>query len=196
MSTRKLIFACALACSASRRRRHGALAETPGLGKPITEGRHRGLEHRCPARRHRPAARQRHGKQGAAIYAQKCALCHGENGVNPAPGFLPLVGPSKFDRIDTMKTVPYYKYATTLFDVMRRSMPFTMPKTLTNDELYALTPISSRSTRSSGEDEVMDAKSLPQVKMPNRDNFIVWDPDKIGLRADSRGAPRHALSCA
>ena len=60
--------------------------------------------------------------QGAAIYSQKCAICHGENGVNPARGYLPMVGPSKFDRIDTMKTVPYYKYATTLFDVTRRSI--------------------------------------------------------------------------
>ena len=48
-----------------------------------------------------------------------------------------MVGPSKFG-IDTMKTVPYYKYATTLFDVMRRSMPYSTPKTLTGDELYAL----------------------------------------------------------
>ena len=47
---------------------------------------------------------------------------------DPARGFLPMVGPSKFDRIDTMKTVPYYKYATTLYDVMRRSMPFPIPK--------------------------------------------------------------------
>jgi len=49
-----------------------------------------------------------------------------------------MVGPTKFDRIETMKTVPYYKYATTLFDVMRRSMPYPIPKTLTGDELYAL----------------------------------------------------------
>ena len=119
-------------------------------------------------------------KQGAPIYAQKCALCHGENGVNPAPGILPLVGPSKFDRIDTMKTVPYYKYATTLFDVTRRAMPYSMPKTLTNEELYALTAYVLWLNKIIGENDVMDAKSLPQVKMPNRDNFIVWDPDKIG----------------
>jgi S-disulfanyl-L-cysteine oxidoreductase SoxD len=78
-----------------------------------------------------------------------------------------------------MKTVPYYKYATTLYDVMRRSMPFPMPKTLTNDELYALSAYILSLNKIIREDEVMDAKSLPQVKMPNRDNFIVWDPDKI-----------------
>ena len=95
-------------------------------------------------------------------------------------GLPPGSGPSRFDRIDTMKTVPYYKYATTLFDVMRRSMPYTMPKTLSSEELYALSAYILALNKIIGEDEVMDAKTLPQVKMPNRDNFIVWDPDKIG----------------
>ena len=118
-------------------------------------------------------------QQGAAVYAQKCALCHGEKGVNPAPGVLPLVGPSKFDRIETMKTVPFYKYATTLFDVIRRSMPYPMPKTLTDQEVYALSAYILSLNKIIGEEEVMDAKRLPLVKMPNRDNFIVWDPDKV-----------------
>jgi hypothetical protein len=74
---------------------------------------------------------------------------------------------------------------------MRRAMPYTMPKTLSNEELYALSAYILALNKIIGEDEVMDAKSLPRVKMPNRDNFIVWDPDKIGydpLRMD--GAPR------
>jgi mono/diheme cytochrome c family protein len=182
MSTRKLLFALilsvlGLACGFGA---GTAVAETPGLGKPITEGDIAAWNiDVLPDGAGLPAGSGT-AKQGAAIYAQKCALCHGENGVNPAPGFLPMVGPSKFDRIDTMKTVPYYKYATTLFDVMRRSMPYPMPKTLTNDELYALSAYILALNKIIGEEEVMDAKSLPQVKMPNRDNFIVWDPDKIG----------------
>jgi S-disulfanyl-L-cysteine oxidoreductase SoxD len=182
MSTRKLLFALilsvlGLACGFGA---GTAVAETPGLGKPITEGDIAAWNiDVLPDGAGLPAGSGT-AKQGAAVYAQKCALCHGENGVNPAPGFLPMVGPSKFDRIDTMKTVPYYKYATTLFDVMRRSMPYPMPKTLTNDELYALSAYILALNKIIGEEEVMDAKSLPQVKMPNRDNFIVWDPDKIG----------------
>jgi S-disulfanyl-L-cysteine oxidoreductase SoxD len=89
------------------------------------------------------------------------------------------VGPSKFDRIETMKTVPFYKYATTLFDVIRRSMPYPMPKTLTDQEVYALSAYILSLNKIIGEEEVMDAKRLPLVKMPNRDNFIVWDPDKV-----------------
>jgi len=66
-----------------------------------------------------------------------------------------------------------------LFDVVRRSMPYQMPKTLTNDELYALSAYILSLNKIIGENDVMDAKTLPQVKMPNRDNFIIWAPDKI-----------------
>lgn len=177
MSTRKPVFALALVLAFGA---GTAVAETPGLGKPITEADITAWNiDALPDGSGLPPGSGT-AKQGAPIYAQKCALCHGEKGVNPARGSLPMVGPSKFDRIDTMKTVPYYKYATTLFDVMRRSMPFPAPKTLTPDELYALSAYILALNKIIGEDEVMDAKSLPQVKMPNRDNFIVWDPDKIG----------------
>jgi cytochrome c len=145
-----------------------------------------GTSRRCPTAK----AGSGTAKLGAAIYSQKCALCHGENGVNPRPGYSPMVGPSKFDRIDTMKTVPYYKYATTLYDVMRRSMPYPIPKTLTSDELYALSAYILFLNKIVGEDEVMDANSLPRVKMPNRDNFIVWDQDKIEYDPIRMGAPR------
>jgi mono/diheme cytochrome c family protein len=187
MSTRKLLFGLilsvlGLACGLGA---GTAVAETPGLGKPISEGDITAWNiDVLPDGTGLPAGSGT-AKQGAPIYAQKCALCHGEKGVNPAPGILPMVGPSKFDRIDTMKTVPYYKYATTLFDVMRRSMPYPMPKTLTSDELYALSAYILALNKIIGEEEVMDAKSLPQVKMPNRDNFVIWDPDKIGYD------PRH-----
>ncbi len=157
-----------------------ALAQTPGLGQPITEADIAAWDIEVLPDGSGLPPGSGTATQGAAIYAQKCALCHGENGVNPVRGVGPLVGPSRFDRIDTGKTVPYYKYATTLFDVMRRAMPYTMPKTLTNEELYALAAYILALNKIIGEDEVMDAKTLPQVKMPNRDNFIVWDPDKIG----------------
>jgi mono/diheme cytochrome c family protein len=193
MSTRKsslalalLALPLALAFGAAT-----AVAEPPKLGQPITEADIAAWNiEALPDGAGLPAGSGT-AKQGAAVYSQKCAMCHGENGVNPARGYVPMVGPAKFDRIDTMKTVPYYKYATTLFDVMRRSMPYQMPKTLSNDELYALSAYILVLNKIIGEDEVMDAKSLPRVKMPNRDNFIVWDPDKIGydpLRTD--GGPR------
>jgi cytochrome c len=73
---------------------------------------------------------------------------------------------------------------------MRRSMPYPIPKTLTSDELYALSAYILFLNKIVGEDEVMDANSLPRVKMPNRDNFIVWDQDKIEYDPIRMGAPR------
>jgi cytochrome c len=176
MSTLKPLFALALVLFLGA---GTASAETPGLGEPITEADVKAWDIAVlPDGTGLPAGSGT-AMQGAPIYSQKCAMCHGENGVKPAPGYLPMVGPAKFDRIDTMKTVPYYKYATTLFDVMRRSMPFQMPKTLTNDELYALSAYILSLNKIIGENEVMNAETLPKVKMPNRDNFIVRYPDKI-----------------
>ena len=176
MSMRKPVFAAVLALAFGA---GTAAAQTPGLGKPISEADiaewnidalpdGTGL----PPGSGTPA-------QGAPIYSQKCAMCHGENGVNPRPGYVALVSPPKFDRIDSPKTVTYYKYSTTLFDVMRRSMPYQMPKTLSNDELYALTAYILSLNKIIGENDVMDAQTLPKVKMPNADNFIIWDPNRI-----------------
>jgi mono/diheme cytochrome c family protein len=176
MSMRKSVLALTVASAFGA---VTAAAETPGLGQKITEADITAWNIEVlPDGTGLPPGSGT-AKQGAAIYDQKCSICHGQNGVNPIPGVLPLVGPSKFDRIDTMKTVPYYKYATTLYDVMRRSMPFPIPKTLTNEELYALSAYILSLNKIIGENDVMDAKTLPQVKMPNRDNFIVWDQDKI-----------------
>ena len=69
-------------------------------------------------------------------------------------------------------------------------MPYPIPKTLTSDELYALSAYILFLNKIVGEDEVMDANSLPRVKMPNRDNFIVWDQDKIEYDPIRMGAPR------
>jgi cytochrome c len=156
-----------------------AVAETPGLGKPISEADIKAWDiailpdgTNLPPGSGTPA-------QGAPIYAQKCALCHGEKGINPPAGYTPMVGPAKFDKIDTPKTVPYYKYATTLFDVIRRSMPYPIPKTLTDDEVYALSAYILSLNKIIGENDVMNAKTLPQVKMPNADNFIIAYPDRI-----------------
>jgi cytochrome c len=173
---RKPLFALALGLSFGA---GTAVAETPGLGKPISEADIAAWNIEVlPDGTGLPPGSGT-AAQGAKVYAEKCSSCHGDKGVNPAAGYVPMVGPSKFDRIDTMKTVPYYKYATTLFDVMFRSMPYPMPKTLTPDELYALSAYILSLNKIIREDEVMNAETLPKVKMPNADNFIIWNPEKI-----------------
>jgi cytochrome c len=173
---RKSLFAVALAVGFGA---GTAVAETPGLGKPISEADIAPWNIDVEADGSGLPPGSGTAAQGAPIYSQKCAMCHGENGVNPRPGYLPLVAPPKFDRIDAPKSVTYYKHATTLFDVMRRSMPYQMPKTLSNDELYALTAYILSLNKIIGDKDVMDAKTLPQVKMPNADNFVIWDPGRI-----------------
>jgi len=176
MSTRRslLVLGVALAFGAG-----AAAAETPHLGKPITDAEIAGWNidvlpdgSGLPPGSGTPA-------QGAKVYAEKCSACHGDKGVNPAAGYVPMIGPTKFDRIDTMKTIPYYKYATTLFDVIRRSMPYPMPRTLTSDEVYAVSAYILSLNKIIGDNDVMNAETLPKVKMPNADNFIIWDPGKI-----------------
>jgi len=117
--------------------------------------------------------------QGAKIYAAKCAHCHGEGakgGVNAAlVGGRPLT-----DGIETPKTIAnFWPYATTLFDFTRRSMPWQQPRSLTNDEVYALTAYILALNKLIGENDTMNAQTLPKVRMPNRDGFIVRFPDRL-----------------
>jgi cytochrome c len=72
-----------------------------------------------------------------------------------------------------VKTVgSYWPYATTLFDYIRRAMPFVESKSLTNDEVYAVSAYILNLNEIIGKDDVLDAQSLPKVRMPNRDGFI------------------------
>jgi cytochrome c len=115
--------------------------------------------------------------EGAPIYAQKCALCHGAN----AEGGLALAligGAPLTNGIDTGKTIAnFWPVATTLFDYTRRAMPWLQPRTLTDDEVYALTAYLLAINEIIDEDEEMNAETLPEVQMPNRDGFIVRFPD-------------------
>ena len=82
--------------------------------------------------------------------------------------------------MESAKTIAnFWPYATTLFDFTRRAMPWQQPKTLTNDEVYALTAYILALNKLIGENDEMNAKTLPKVKMPNRDGFIIRFPDKL-----------------
>jgi len=118
-------------------------------------------------------------REGEAIYAQACAGCHGAKGEGkPAD---PLAG--GFGTLATatpVRTVgSYWPYATTLFDFIRRAMPFTAPRSLTDQEVYALVAYLLAANKLIGEDDEMNATTLPKVRMPNRDNFVVQFPDRI-----------------
>jgi cytochrome c len=80
----------------------------------------------------------------------------------------------------SQKTIKnFWGYSTTVFDFIRRAMPFTAPRSLSDDEVYALTAYILAENKLIGADETMNAETLPKVKMPNRDNFIIRFPDRI-----------------
>jgi S-disulfanyl-L-cysteine oxidoreductase SoxD len=111
--------------------------------------------------------------QGEAVYAAKCQACHGEKGAGrPNDVLVGGFGTIASDR-PAVKTVgSYWPYATTLFDYIRRAMPFNESKSLTSDEVYAVSAYILQLNGVIGADDAMDAQSLPKVKMPNRDGFI------------------------
>jgi len=118
-------------------------------------------------------------EQGAKVYAEKCQVCHGPEGkggpLDRLTGGIGTLASAK-----PVKTpVSYWPSATTIFDYVRRAMPLRMPESLSNDEAYALTAYILSIDAVVPKDAVLDAKSLPQVKMPNRDGFInSWPPPK------------------
>jgi len=159
-----------------------ALAQSPELGKPLSETEIKQWDIAIlPDGTNLPPG-SGVAVQGAKIYAEKCMACHAEGGRGGAsPGAGPLVGGAPLTNgIDTLKTIGnYYAYATTVFDYIRRAMPFNMPRSLTDDEVYALTAYILSLNKLISDSDVMDAKTLPKVKMPNRDNYIIPYPDRI-----------------
>jgi S-disulfanyl-L-cysteine oxidoreductase SoxD len=179
MSTRNAIAAAALALTFGA---GAALAQSPGLGKPLTEADIKQWDIAVlPDGTNLPPGSGTPAK-GAKIFAEKCSACHGDAAKGGIAPFYPaLVGGQPLTNgIDTVKTIAnYYAYPTTIFDYTRRAMPYNMPRSLTDDEVYSLTAYILALNNFIGQDDVMDANTLPKVKMPNRDNFIMPYPDRL-----------------
>jgi S-disulfanyl-L-cysteine oxidoreductase SoxD len=173
MSTRKGLAFVALALGAG-----AATAAGTNLGKPVTPADIAAWDigiqpdgTGLPPGGGTPA-------QGAKIYAQKCAACHGENG--KGGNNAALVGGEKIANMDSTRTIAnFWPYATTVFDYIRRAMPWPQPRSLSDNEVYALTAYILAENRIIGQSDSMNAETLPKVRMPNRDGFIIRFPDKI-----------------
>lgn len=108
--------------------------------------------------------------EGAELYAEKCSACHGETGTEG-----PVMPPVWPNEIWPKAVGKHWPYATTLFDYIRRAMPLDAPKSLTDDQVYALAAFILERNGIIDADTAMTAETLPAVEMPNRDNFIdVW----------------------
>jgi S-disulfanyl-L-cysteine oxidoreductase SoxD len=154
----------------------------PGLGKSITEADIAAWDVAVMPDGTGLPAGSGNAAAGAKVYQSKCSACHGDNGKGgTAPGAGPLAGGAPLTSgIDTAKTIGnFWGHSTTVFDFIRRAMPFNQPRTLSNDEVYALTAYLLSINKIIGETDVMNAQTLPKVRMPNRDNFIIRFPDRI-----------------
>ena len=133
---------------------------------------------------------------GKPIFAERCASCHGDKGEDPK--YRVLTGgrrtltaaalPKKVDWLlggePALTIGSFWQYATTLWSYTNRSQPFDAPGSLTADQVYAVTAYMLYVNGIVGENDVLDAKTLPLVKMPNRDGFVA-DP-----RPDVRKPPK------
>ncbi|MBW2242830.1 MAG: cytochrome c [Deltaproteobacteria bacterium] len=125
--------------------------------------------------------------EGTELYRTRCGYCHGETGTEgPASrlvgsdGWLSLSDPLRILRIQkspllVMSVGAQWPHATSIFDYVRRAMPHMAPKSLTNDEVYALTAYILYLNELVAEDAILTKKNLPGVEMPGRDrSHNVW----------------------
>ena len=115
---------------------------------------------------------------GAAIFAQKCAVCHGPHGEGQGPypqliGRVPPPGFAFATDVKAPKTIGnYWPYATTVYDYVHRAMPFNAPGSLTPSETYGIVAYLLSANGIIPASAVMNAKSLPAVRMPARSHFV------------------------
>lgn len=165
MSICKLLSAALIVAGATP-----VLAEGPGLGQPLSPDEIPFYAtYVMPDGRGLPEGSGT-AAVGAEIYTSQCASCHGQTGTEGP--VMPPVGPNE---IWPKAAGKYWPYATTLFDYIRRAMPLDAPKSLTDDEAYAVAAFILERNGLIDADTAMTAETLPMVEMPNRDNFTdVW----------------------
>jgi cytochrome c len=110
--------------------------------------------------------------EGRALFALRCAKCHGEKaGGDVGPAL--VGGRGSLATSKPLKTVgSFWPYATSLWNYVNRAMPFNEPGSLTYSQVYAAVAYILYLNDIMGENEALDAKTLPKIRMPNRDGFV------------------------
>jgi cytochrome c len=119
---------------------------------------------------------------GKDVYTRRCETCHGPTG-KEGPQDILVGGKGTLATPQPLKTVgSYWPYATTLWDYIRRAMPFDHPGTLTVDEIYGATAYLLFMNGIVGEQDTLNQTTLPQVTMPNRNGFVADPRPDIPVR--------------
>ena len=162
-----LLAACATADTSSV-----PVAKGPGLGQPATAAEIALLDISIPPSGAGLPPGSGDARAGAKVYVAKCQACHGEKGAGkPADALVGGIGtPNSANPVRTVGS--YWPHATTLFDYTRRAMPTTAPRSLTDDEVYAVTAYILHLNGIISETHPLNAQTLPAVRMPNRDGFV------------------------
>ncbi len=151
-----------------------AAQESPDLGMPVSATEIEALDYAVQPDGDGLPDGSGTAKQGATVYQTHCLACHGAEGQDGINDRL-AGGHGSLTTAKPVKTVgSYWPYATTVFDYVRRAMPYQTPGVLSNDELYAVTAYLLFVNDIVDENAVLNAQTLPGVRMPNRDNFV-WD---------------------
>lgn len=169
-------FVCAAAAVAVSAAATAAPVQTYGLGRPAAPREIAGWD--IDVRGDGAGLPQGHGDVGAGreIYAQQCAACHGDGGEGGPMDTL-VGGAGTLATARPVKTVgSFWPYATTLYDFVRRAMPYNAPQSLSPNQVYAVVAYVLYLNGIIPQDAVLDARTLPRVKMPNRNGFTSPDP--------------------
>jgi cytochrome c len=150
-----------------------AFAQSP-LGRPATEAEIKAKDFTVLADGTGLPPGRGDAARGQSVYKEKCAECHNDNGEGRQGQYPALVGGvGSLKSAKPVKTVgSYWPYATTLFDYIRRGMPYDRPHTLSADDVYAVSAFVLYKNGIVTQTQELNQKTLPQVKMPNRDGFI------------------------
>lgn len=173
-----LIFSCAV-CFV-----HNAVAQQSGFGEPATQA---DIDKRFfsvfPDGENLPDG-QGTANQGAMLFEDNCQACHNNppdeaNEYDPEdPADTLFGGHGTIGTDGALATVgSYWPHSSTVFNYVRRAMPYTAPMSLTNSEYYSITAYLLHKNDIIGENDVMDKETLPKVVMPNADGFVSAYPE-------------------
>jgi mono/diheme cytochrome c family protein len=178
MSTRNALWLVAAVTFAALTTARAAAQETPGLGTPISAEDLAPWDISVQPDGTGLPPGSGNATTGAQVYETHCIACHGVGGAGE-PNDRLVGGQGTLSQLQQVRTIgSFWPYASTVFDYIRRAMPFLAPQSLTNDEVYAVTAYLLAENGIIDKNATLDARALARVRMPNRDGFIMAYPQR------------------